>query len=249
MLQLTPGTTIFVPGDSITAGFGTGVPWNDSMLHTYDGIFVPPAPRPAVVNRTAAVTNRAATATVPSPPGAHYDNYDPIWLTIGQSGASASQITANIIAPQAAALAGVWNLVVIIEAGTNDLGNYYNGATTLAQIRIDYDALIATIKAANPRAQIAGLNVMCQNIFSTGGEQYPDPNNSYFVSVNAVIAASIAAAGGILLDIRAAEQAHEQANNTPSPGTVVFDLTFDGTHPVAAGRTLMCGLATAAIAT
>lgn len=231
-LTLTPGSSVLILGDSITAGYLTGVPWcNEGLTTNYVGRFLHTVSTPSVSARATATFSLAAMTVGPNGAGA---NYDPVWAPSGVSGNTVADINARAPAVLAS-FSAVANLVVIVEGGTNDVFD------DPAAFRTTVDALIATIKSAHPSAQIGWVNVLCN------GEQFPDPLNATIGAVNNQIALAVAASGGTLIDVRAPQQAYEQANNTPSPGAFAGLLTADGIHPVAPGRALMCAATEAVI--
>lgn len=236
-LVATPGTVIYVPGDSLTAGFGTGIPWPTPIMHSYDNLFLHASPVAAVSARTTAIFNKATLTVGPNGAGA---NYDPVWVLSGISGNTVADVNARI-GVDLATFTNVRNLIVLIEAGTND---YFTAPATL---RTNADTLLTTILTAAPAARIGWVNILCNGGSPHLGEQFPDPSKPVIDPLNTQLANAVGAVGGTLLDVRTPQQAYEQANNIPAPGVGEGILTFDGVHPIAPGRTLMSNVVLAAI--
>ena len=144
---------------------------------------------------------------------------------------------------------------VIVEVGRNDVNPPVAPftPTTLVAFRASLDNILDTVLAADPTISITCLSIFTSGeLWITSGGQPawnnyfdPTPGSSYTPSIaefDAQIQASCVAHGGTYIDLRGPALAYEAIHNVPEPGTATGTLTVDGTHPNAAGETMMSDL-------
>lgn len=209
-ITIHPGAKIVLFGDSLTNGFG-GTAWQDGgFTSTVTAAFG--SPSNACTNSATSCTNSATSCTYRSP--------IPTVIVHGHNSAKISTLQ-GLVASEVIAL----NPTHVFIQGT---GTDMLDGTGYDQYQTDATALLTTIKAGLPSAQVAWLNIWNYGEWQAGAAE-GEPFYGYITLYNARIPLALAAvdASYVYIDIRAARDTYEAAHNTPYPGVSAGIMTIE----------------------